>query len=145
MARILVVDDSAVDRQVIINSLSPKGHSLIEAVDGEEGESKAVSLKPDLIILDVVMPKKNGFEVCRSLKQNPITASIPAASRSGRAPPARRARAGWRRNPAAARRPAGGWRLAGRALGRVRSSVGLALRIVQQVSSKRRLAGPGPA
>jgi len=77
MARILVVDDSAVDRQVIINSLSPKGHSLIEAVDGEEGESKAVSLKPDLIILDVVMPKKNGFEVCRSLKQNPATASIP--------------------------------------------------------------------
>lgn len=77
MARILVVDDSVVDRQVIINALSPKGHSMIEAADGDEAESKANTVKPDLIILDVVMPKKNGFEVCRAIKQNPATASIP--------------------------------------------------------------------
>lgn len=77
MARILVVDDSVVDRQVIINALAPKGHSMIEAVDGDEAEAKANTVKPDLIILDVVMPKKNGFEVCRAIKQNPATSTIP--------------------------------------------------------------------
>jgi CheY-like chemotaxis protein len=77
MARVLIVDDSAVERTIIAKALTPLGHSIVEAVDGEDGEAKATSIKPDLIVLDVIMPKKNGFEVARSLKKNPDTMKIP--------------------------------------------------------------------
>lgn len=77
MAKILVIDDSLVDRQIVTTCLQTAKYSTIEAEDGEIGEAKAKSEKPDLIILDVVMPKKNGFEVCRSLKNDPSTKSIP--------------------------------------------------------------------
>ncbi|NUQ80193.1 MAG: response regulator [Bacteroidetes bacterium] len=77
MAHILVIDDSMVDRQIIVNALVAAGHTVSEAVDGEDGEAKALNLKPNLIILDVIMPKKNGFEVCRAIKSNGPTSGIP--------------------------------------------------------------------
>lgn len=70
MAKILVVDDSLTNRQVIVSYLNSLGHTTVEAGDGEEGEVVAMREMPEAIVLDVVMPKKNGFEMCRSLRKS---------------------------------------------------------------------------
>ncbi|KER10896.1 MAG: chemotaxis protein CheY [[Candidatus Thermochlorobacteriaceae] bacterium GBChlB] len=77
MPRVLIIDDSAVERTIIAKVMTGLGYSIVEANDGEEGEEKAKSVKPDIIVLDVVMPKKDGFQVCRNLKKAPETANIP--------------------------------------------------------------------
>lgn len=77
MRKVLIIDDSAVERTIIAKVMKALGYSIIEANDGEEGEAKAIELKPDIIVLDVVMPKKDGFQVCRNLKKMPETANIP--------------------------------------------------------------------
>ncbi|MCS7012727.1 MAG: response regulator [Chloroherpetonaceae bacterium] len=77
MPKVLIIDDSAVERTIIAKVMTALGYSIIEASDGEEGEAKAIQLKPDIIVLDVVMPKKDGFQVCRNLKKMPETAKIP--------------------------------------------------------------------
>ena len=71
MAKILVVDDSPIDRQLVVDAL--KDHTVQEATDGEEAIEKAKSFKPDIVILDVVMPKKNGFEVAREIRRDEAT------------------------------------------------------------------------
>jgi len=53
------------------------GHRLVIARDGEEAENTAKIVQPDLIFLDVVMPKKNGFQVCRDLRQHPLFKTTP--------------------------------------------------------------------
>ncbi len=77
MPKVLIVDDSAVERTIIAKVMTALGYTIVEANDGEEGEAKAIALKPDIIVLDVVMPKKDGFQVCRNLKKMPETAKIP--------------------------------------------------------------------
>lgn len=77
MARILVAEDSITDLQYIKESLKDTSHEIITAMDGEEAEQKARSENIDLIILDIVMPKKNGFQVCRSLKKDEQFKHIP--------------------------------------------------------------------
>jgi len=77
MPRVLIIDDSAVERAIIAKVMGSLGYSISEANDGEEGEQKAIDEKPDLIVLDVVMPKKDGFQVCRNLKKIPETEKIP--------------------------------------------------------------------
>lgn len=69
MKTILVVDDSASMRQMITFTLKRNGYSVLEAKDGLEGEGLATKNKVDLMITDVNMPKKNGFELIRSLRQ----------------------------------------------------------------------------
>lgn len=76
-SRILAVDDEPKNRELIRACLLPQGYQIIEAVDGEDGISKVEKCVPDLILLDVMMPKKNGFEVCRILKESPDTLFIP--------------------------------------------------------------------
>lgn len=67
-ATILVVDDDP-DLQVAVKKvLESKSYEVIAALDGDEGLQKVVDKRPDLIILDVIMPGKSGFEVCRELK-----------------------------------------------------------------------------
>ena len=70
---ILLVDDSPTEVKAIQNALQGKGYHLTTAADGEEALAKAIQLKPDLVLLDVVLPKKNGFQVCRQLKTSPET------------------------------------------------------------------------
>lgn len=77
MARILIAEDSATDMEYIKNALKETGHELIFATDGEEAERKAKTENPDLIILDVVMPKKNGYQICRDLKKDERFKNIP--------------------------------------------------------------------
>jgi twitching motility two-component system response regulator PilH len=73
---ILVVDDSPTDLRLVSGPLNAEGYKVITAVDGEEALAKASSELPRLIVLDVVLPKKNGFQVCRQLKTSPATKDI---------------------------------------------------------------------
>ena len=77
MARkILVVDDSPTQLKMIKSALEEKGYDIVTAVDGEEAVAQAIEHQPDLIVLDIVLPKKNGFQVCRQLKNTPSTNKI---------------------------------------------------------------------
>ena len=69
--KILVIDDD-LDLQTAVKSvLESKFYQVIAALDGDEGLRKVVDERPDLVILDVIMPGKSGFEVCRELKTDP--------------------------------------------------------------------------
>jgi DNA-binding response OmpR family regulator len=76
-AKILFVDDDNFLRKVYKSELSEQGYEVILAADGEEGLEKSQISDPDLIILDMIMPKKNGFEVLTELQNNPNTQNIP--------------------------------------------------------------------
>lgn len=75
--RVLVVDDSSVDRKATRDILVKFGATVTEAVDGEAGVEKAKSELPDLIIMDVVMPVMAGFEATRNISRNESTKHIP--------------------------------------------------------------------
>lgn len=77
MSKILVVDDSPTIRQLIMSMLSEISSDMVEAVDGEDAVRKAHEVQPDIVLLDVVLPKLNGYQVCRQLKSDPETAGIP--------------------------------------------------------------------
>jgi len=76
-AKILFVDDDNFLRKVYKSELSEQGYEVILAADGDEGLEKAQISDPDLIILDMIMPRKNGFEVLTELQNNPKTENIP--------------------------------------------------------------------
>lgn len=69
--KILVAEDTKNIRDIIVFMLKNRGYEIIEAVNGLQAEQKAKAEKPDLIVLDVMMPDKTGFEVCSELKDNP--------------------------------------------------------------------------
>ena len=73
---ILMVDDSPTELKAMVAAMQGKGYNVVTASDGEEALNKAVSLRPDLILLDIILPKKNGFQVCRQLKTTPETKDI---------------------------------------------------------------------
>ena len=75
-SKILVVEDSPTYLRKIADVLQGHGYDIITAVDGEEALEKAVQENPSLIVLDVILPKKNGFQVCRQLKTAPATQDI---------------------------------------------------------------------
>lgn len=77
MTTILVTDDSTAQRELIAGLLVDNGFSVITAIDGEQALEKVQETLFDLIILDVVMPKLNGFQTCRKLKEDPKTQNIP--------------------------------------------------------------------
>lgn len=76
-ARILVVDDEPDMVAIMKLTLETKGYQVITAYDGEEGLQKASSEAPDLIILDILMPKAFGNDVAKALEDNPATKGIP--------------------------------------------------------------------
>ena len=76
-ARILVVDDDQLIRQKVRDVLEVAGYAVAEAVDGAEGLAQVAAFRPDLILLDILMPNLDGYEVCRSLKADPATRTIP--------------------------------------------------------------------
>ncbi|MBC7797581.1 MAG: response regulator [Pyrinomonadaceae bacterium] len=73
---ILIADDSPTERNILTSALQKNGYATIAAVDGEEAIEKANESQPNLIILDIVMPKKNGFQVTRHLKTTASTQGI---------------------------------------------------------------------
>ncbi len=77
MAKILIADDSPTDIAFIKEALKSTPHQIVTAADGEEAEKTIRAGGVDLVILDVVMPKKNGFQVCRDLKKDDALKKIP--------------------------------------------------------------------
>ena len=77
MAHILIVDDTATEATLMAGVVHKLGHSSEVATDGEACLSLARSKKPSLILLDVVMPKMDGFNTCRKLKKDSETSAIP--------------------------------------------------------------------
>ncbi|KQC05631.1 MAG: hypothetical protein APR54_08065 [Candidatus Cloacimonas sp. SDB] len=75
--KILVVDDDQNIRRLLNFNLSAAGHKVIVATNGKEGVEKAIKDKPDLILLDIMMPVMNGYEACKTLKEQDITKDIP--------------------------------------------------------------------
>ncbi len=77
MAHILIIDDSPTDAYLVKNMLESQGYQTTEASNGEEGIQKAKDIKPNLIIMDVVMPGLNGFQATRKITKSPETSHIP--------------------------------------------------------------------
>ena len=77
MALVLIVDDSPTEQHVIARLLEKNGFETVVANDGEEAISIAEQSRPDVILMDVVMPGMNGFQATRQLAKNPLTSGIP--------------------------------------------------------------------
>jgi len=77
MARVLIVDDSPTEVHVLKSILENNGHQVTSADNAEDGIAVAKKDKPDLILMDVVMPGMNGFQATRALTKNDETSSIP--------------------------------------------------------------------
>jgi DNA-binding response OmpR family regulator len=76
-ARILVVDDTAANVRLLEALLTPRGHTVLEAASGEEALSRLEKEHPDLVLLDILMPGIDGYEVCRRIREDPSTAHLP--------------------------------------------------------------------
>jgi adenylate cyclase len=74
---VLAVDDTPENLEILRMRLEAQGYAVAEAVDGEDGLAKARALRPDLILLDIMMPKRDGISVVRELKQDPELRAIP--------------------------------------------------------------------
>jgi DNA-binding response OmpR family regulator len=74
--KILVVEDSPTELAITSSTLAGRGYRIATAADGEEALRKVQEERPDLILLDVVLPGKNGFQICRELKSKPETKGI---------------------------------------------------------------------
>ncbi|HEY7944299.1 MAG TPA: response regulator [Casimicrobiaceae bacterium] len=75
--KILIVDDSATERHVLQDMLTRAGYEVLASDSGEDAIAKARSIRPDLILMDVVMPGLNGFQATRAIGRDPLTRSIP--------------------------------------------------------------------
>ncbi len=77
MSTVLVVEDSVAQREMITDLLRGSGLTVTVASDGVEALEKIQGQRPDLVVLDIVMPRMNGYEVCRRLKADPKTQHVP--------------------------------------------------------------------
>jgi putative two-component system response regulator len=75
--RILIVDDLDENRQLLAELLEPEGHEVEEARDGQEAVERAFADPPDLVIMDITMPRLSGLDACRLLKSDPRTRLVP--------------------------------------------------------------------
>jgi DNA-binding response OmpR family regulator len=77
MPKILIVEDDRFLRELIARKLKNEGFEVLEAVDGEEGFKRIKEEKPDLVLLDLILPGIDGFEVLARMKEDPTLISIP--------------------------------------------------------------------
>lgn len=75
--KILFIEDEPSLQKSIGTTLSQEGYEMVSALDGQEGVKHAKAELPDLILLDLILPRKDGFEVLREIKMDPATKSIP--------------------------------------------------------------------
>ena len=75
--KILIVEDDKFLRELIARKLTDEGFEIVEAVDGEDGIKKIKETKPDLVLLDLILPSIDGFEVLSRVKEDASLASIP--------------------------------------------------------------------
>jgi len=93
LKKILVVDDNQDSRELVVKVLKNKGYEMVEATDGEEALERAVAEKPDLILLDISIPKLNGYEVARILKGKEEFKNVPIVALTAHAMKGDRAKA----------------------------------------------------
>jgi CheY-like chemotaxis protein/KaiC/GvpD/RAD55 family RecA-like ATPase len=77
MSKILIVDDDQPIRTLVQMTLAKEGHEVVEAEDGEQGFKVAQDEHPDLIIADIIMPVRDGYQLAQDLRSHPATASVP--------------------------------------------------------------------
>ena len=77
MPRILIVDDNADLLAILSSRFRSRGFETLEAYDGAEALEVAQASNPDVVVLDVMMPELNGYQVCRQIKENPALAHVP--------------------------------------------------------------------
>lgn len=77
MTTVLLVEDSVTEREVLTRYLMQAGLTVVSVKSSEEAQLKLQSQKPDLVILDVILPGQSGFELCREIKANATTQKIP--------------------------------------------------------------------
>ncbi|MES2402775.1 MAG: response regulator [Pseudomonadota bacterium] len=77
MANILIIDDSPTDVKIFSGALERAGHKVTSVASAEAGIDAAHKTKPDLVLMDVIMPGMNGFQATRSLTKDPETSAIP--------------------------------------------------------------------
>ena len=82
--KIMVVDDSPTVRKLITGKLEKHGHTVVAAIDGMDALAKINEEKPDLILLDVTMPRLDGYQLCKLIRQNPATKQVPVVMISGK-------------------------------------------------------------
>lgn len=78
--KILVVEDHPHSREILVLQLGRMGYDVMEAADGEEAVNKALAESPDLIIMDLWLPRMNGFQATVKMKKNSQTAHIPVVA-----------------------------------------------------------------
>ncbi len=74
---VLIIDDDAAHRTIARHALENAGYAVEEAPDGEEGLRVAKRARPDLVLLDIMMPKVDGYQVCSELRRNPEFMNLP--------------------------------------------------------------------
>ncbi|HEY9628550.1 MAG TPA: response regulator [Coleofasciculaceae cyanobacterium] len=77
MSTVLLIEDSLTETEMLTRYLQQAGLSVISAKSGEEAQARLSWQKPDLIVLDVILPGQSGFELCREFKTNQATSKIP--------------------------------------------------------------------
>jgi DNA-binding response OmpR family regulator len=77
MSKILIIEDDKFLRELIVSKLKKENYDIVATVDGEEGIQKVKEEKPDLILLDLILPGIDGFEVLSQIKSDPTISSIP--------------------------------------------------------------------
>jgi CheY-like chemotaxis protein len=85
VTKVLAVDDDPVIQRLLQVNLEMEGYEVATASDGEEALERARSFKPDVILLDIMMPKKDGWQVCAELKNDPALEHVPVVFLSARA------------------------------------------------------------
>jgi DNA-binding response OmpR family regulator len=83
--KILIIEDDPATQRLVDYSLKQEGYQIITASNGLEGIRKALGESPDLVILDVMLPGMDGFEICYRLKSEPTTANLPILMFSAKA------------------------------------------------------------
>jgi len=81
---ILVVDDSATVRKLLTSKLEKSGHNVVCAIDGVDALAKMAKAMPDMVFLDITMPRKDGYEVCKEIRFNPAAKNLPVVMISGK-------------------------------------------------------------
>jgi twitching motility two-component system response regulator PilH len=82
-ATVLIVDDSRTQVHLLRTVLEKFGYRTLVAYDGEQGVDLAIKERPDIILMDIVMPNVNGFQATRMIRKNPVTSDIPVIIISG--------------------------------------------------------------
>jgi CheY-like chemotaxis protein len=81
---VMIVDDSPTIRKILGLTLERAGYKVVAEPDGESAIERLIQVVPDLILLDIAMPKIDGYEVCKRIKQDPRTKAVPVVMLSGK-------------------------------------------------------------